>query len=246
MTSFRPAAARLAGRALALAPRALDGLLASHRQEPVPDLIRGFGGQAAGRPASERHAAMPVLGDPMPASPRDYVLTETGIAVVPVIGPLVSRLDWLAALFGAMSYGEIGQAVESAAADPAVRAMLLELDSPGGEVGGLFDLVDSLAALRNETGKPLWAVASENALSAAYAIASIAATAANSFTCDRFIRDSPAIYSAVAEERQRMQPACGGPDAALAVGGAGLRGPAGPGPHRPKSAFTSPTRWSRP
>src|SRR5690606_12857618 len=49
-----------------------------------------------------------------------------------------------------------------------------ELDSPGGEVGGLFDLVDRLTALREEAGKPLWAVASESALSAGFAIASAA------------------------------------------------------------------------
>ena len=52
--------------------------------------------------------------------------------------------------------------------------MLLELDSPGGEVGGLFDLVDRIGALRESSGKPLWAVAGEAALSAAYAIASAA------------------------------------------------------------------------
>jgi len=101
---------------------------------------------------------------------RAYAVTETGIAIVPVIGPLVARHDWLSSLFGAASYGEIGNAVESAAVDPAVRAILLEMDSPGGEVGGLFDLVERLGA----TGKPLWAVASETALSAAYAIASVA------------------------------------------------------------------------
>jgi ClpP class serine protease len=48
------------------------------------------------------------------------------------------------------------------------------VDSPGGEIGGLFDLTDRIAALRAESGKPLWAVASENALSAAFAIASVA------------------------------------------------------------------------
>lgn len=62
----------------------------------------------------------------------------------------------------------------AALAEPAAGAVLLEVDSPGGEVGGLFDLVDRLAALRNEAGKPLWAVAHEGALSAAFAIASVA------------------------------------------------------------------------
>jgi ClpP class serine protease len=58
--------------------------------------------------------------------------------------------------------------------DPMVRGIILDMDSPGGEVGGLFDLVDRIGALRLATGKPLWAAANECALSAAYAIASTA------------------------------------------------------------------------
>lgn len=147
MTRSYPALARLAGRPLALAPRALDGLLATAF---APDW----------RPAA-------VL-------PSGYVLKDAGIAVVPVLGPLVTRGDWLTALLGATDYAEIGSTVEAAFADPSARAVLLELDSPGGEVGGLFDLVDRLATLRDAAQKPLWAVASESALSAAYAIASVA------------------------------------------------------------------------
>ena len=59
-------------------------------------------------------------------------------------------------------------------ADPLVRGVILDVDSPGGEVGGLFDLVARIAALKASFGKPLWAVANEDALSAAYAIASAA------------------------------------------------------------------------
>lgn len=151
---INPALARLAGRPLALAPRALDGLLAT------------------GQPVQTRPAALPREAEVM--APRGYAVTADGIAVVPVVGPLVSRSDWLSALFGAASYGEVGDAIESAFADPSSRAVLLEVDSPGGEVGGLFDLVDRITALREEIGKPLWAVASEAALSAAYAISSAA------------------------------------------------------------------------
>jgi ClpP class serine protease len=53
-----------------------------------------------------------------------------------------------------------------------VRGVVMEIDSPGGEVAGMFDLVDRLVSLRATAGKPLWAVASESATSAAYAIAS--------------------------------------------------------------------------
>jgi len=58
--------------------------------------------------------------------------------------------------------------------DPAVRGVIRDMDSPDGEIGGLFDLVNQIGALKKESGKPLWVVANESALSAAYAIASTA------------------------------------------------------------------------
>ncbi|TGY90660.1 S49 family peptidase [Marinicauda algicola] len=154
MTASHSLLTRLGGRPLAIAPRALDGLLAADLSIDV------------------RSAIMPVIRDADPA--RGFTVTDSGIAVVPVLGPLVSRGDWLSALFGASDYGAIGGAVAAAFAEPSARAVLLELDSPGGEVGGLFDLVDRLAAMRDEASKPLWAVAHEGALSAGFAIASVA------------------------------------------------------------------------
>jgi ClpP class serine protease len=153
MTRLNPLLTRLGGRPLAIAPRALDGLL------------------AAGPMLDARPAMLPARN----ASPgASHVLTEAGIAVVPIVGPLVTRGDWLISLLGASDYGEIASAIDAALADPAARAVLLEIDSPGGEVGGLFDLVDRLVSLREAAQKPLWAVASESALSAAFAIASVA------------------------------------------------------------------------
>lgn len=146
---------RLGGRPLALAPRVFDGLL------------------AVGQTLEARQAMMPIR-EGMPGVLPGYAVTDAGIAVVPVLGPLVTRGDWFTAFLGATDYAEIGTTIEAAFADPSARAVLLELDSPGGEVGGLFDLVDQIAALRDESGKPLWAVASESALSAAFAIASAA------------------------------------------------------------------------
>jgi signal peptide peptidase SppA len=54
--------------------------------------------------------------------------------------------------------------------DPAVKAIALDLDSPGGEVAGCFDLADEIFRARGE--KPIWGILNEVAYSAAYAIAS--------------------------------------------------------------------------
>lgn len=108
--------------------------------------------------------------DPVPLAS----ITVERIAVVSVVGTLVSRSGYLDASSGLLSYGAIGDAIASAMDDPSVRGVILDVDSPGGEVGGLFDLVERIEAIKSASGKPLWAVANESALSAAYAIASAA------------------------------------------------------------------------
>lgn len=127
---------RLTGRPMALAPRALEGLLALDPQARGP---------------------LPATWDEDPDA-NGYSITADGIAVVPVLGPMLTRGDWLTSLLGATDYGTLGRTMEAAFTDPIARAVLLELDSPGGEVGGLFDLVDRIGALREASGKPLWAV----------------------------------------------------------------------------------------
>lgn len=94
-----------------------------------------------------------------------------GIAVLPVLGTLVRRASYIGAASGLTSYHDIEAMAEQAFADPQVRAVLLEIDSSGGEAGGVFDLAQRLRQLAQTSGKPLWAIADEAALSAAYAIA---------------------------------------------------------------------------
>ena len=94
-----------------------------------------------------------------------------GIAILPVLGTLVRRASYIGAASGLTSYHDIEAMAEQAFADPMVKAVLLEIDSSGGEAGGVFDLAQRLRQLAQTSGKPLWAIADEAALSAAYAIA---------------------------------------------------------------------------
>ena len=71
-------------------------------------------------------------------------------------------------------YNGIRQALLSAIADPQVQRIALDINSGGGEVAGCFDLVDTIFELRGE--KPIAAILTESAYSAAYAIASAADT----------------------------------------------------------------------
>jgi signal peptide peptidase SppA len=93
-----------------------------------------------------------------------------GIAVIPVQGTLVQKLGTLRPYSGMTGYDGIRANVSMALNDDAVRAIVFDVDSPGGEVSGCFDLVDAIYSARGQ--KPMWSILSESAYSAAYAIAS--------------------------------------------------------------------------
>ncbi|MDC9607046.1 S49 family peptidase [Xenorhabdus griffiniae] len=112
-------------------------------------------------------------GDSFSRRRRDtgYDVLE-GIAVIPVQGTLVQKLGTLRPYSGMTGYDGIRQSFLTALNDPDVNGICLDIDSPGGEVAGCFDLVDLIYQSRGE--KPIHAILTENAYSAAYAIASAA------------------------------------------------------------------------
>jgi capsid assembly protease len=111
---------------------------------------------------------------PRPEQAPLISMTVERIAVVSVVGTLVSRSGYVDAASGLLSYADVGDTIAATMSDPTVRGVILDIDSPGGEVGGLFDLVERIGAIKADAAKPLRAVANESALSAAYAIASAA------------------------------------------------------------------------
>lgn len=99
---------------------------------------------------------------------RPTIDAPAGIAVIPVVGSLVRRTVGLDPASGFTSYAEIAGMVDAALADPSVEGIVLDIDSPGGEAGGVFELGERIRAA--DAMKPVWAVASDTAFSAAYAI----------------------------------------------------------------------------
>jgi signal peptide peptidase SppA len=110
--------------------------------------------------------------DELSAAEKPYGVTPEGIAVIGVSGTLVKKASWMDAWSGLQSYEMIRAEFRDAVADPRIRGILIDVDSPGGEVGGLFDLAGEVFAGRRE--KPIYAIANDAAFSAAYAIASSA------------------------------------------------------------------------
>jgi len=95
-----------------------------------------------------------------------------GVGVIDVFGVLVHRSRMEADSTFLLGYQEIARRIDAALADPAVHTLVLNLDSPGGEVAGAFDLAEQIRAARGI--KPVHAVAGDLAASAAYALASAA------------------------------------------------------------------------
>lgn len=105
-------------------------------------------------------------------NPRGGFDIVEGVAIIQVSGTLVQKLGTLRPYSGMTGYDGIRQNFLTALFDPKVKAIMLDIDSPGGEVSGCFDLVDLIYASRGK--KPIWSILNESAYSAAYAIASAA------------------------------------------------------------------------
>ncbi|WP_020406552.1 S49 family peptidase [Hahella ganghwensis] len=132
---------------------------------PKLDIILSVLGSRIGLP--EVSAALP----PVPAR-APVQAAQQGIAIIPIHGTLVRRTIGLEAASGLMSYADIAARIDAAIADPQVQGILLDMDSPGGEAGGVFELAERIRSASSV--KPVWAHANDAAYSAAYAIASAA------------------------------------------------------------------------
>lgn len=98
---------------------------------------------------------------------KPYVVTDAGVAVIPVMGAMVHRGSQLDAMSGLQSYSTLERKIDAAATDKDVRGILFEMDSPGGQAAGVFDL----AAKVQSIAKPTLAHVNEMALSAGYILA---------------------------------------------------------------------------
>jgi len=94
------------------------------------------------------------------------------IGVVPIIGSLVHRGSGMDAMSGVQSYQKIQRDFREMMSDPRIGSILLDIDSPGGVVAGVFDLADEIHAANEQ--KPVYAFINEHGYSAAYLLAASA------------------------------------------------------------------------
>jgi len=100
--------------------------------------------------------------------PSNSARTKDGsqIAVLPLTGVISHRMGMLAESSGGLSTERFTGWLRSAVADPQVKAIVIDADSPGGTVDGVPELADEI--YRSNKIKPIVGVANSMAASAAY------------------------------------------------------------------------------
>lgn len=123
------------------------------------------GGRLSAEEVQERIGAAPK------APIRQGAAGSGSVAVLPLYGVLGQRMNMMTSS-GGTSTEQFGKAFRDAAADPAIGAIVIDVDSPGGSVFGISELWQTIMDARGS--KPIVAVANSLAASAAYWVASAA------------------------------------------------------------------------
>ena len=107
------------------------------------------------------------------ARAKEIAETDGSVALIPVYGVLANKMDAISAMSGGMSYTGIKKALHAALSNTEVKAVVLDVDSPGGSVSGTQELATEIRRLRGGD-KPIIAQVNSLAASAAYWVASAA------------------------------------------------------------------------
>lgn len=114
------------------------------------------------------------------------VSIRDGIAVIKMSGPLFRYANLMTRVCGATSYELLLQDFNKALQASDVKAILLDIDSPGGEVNGCSEVADMIFKSRGV--KPVIAYASGSCCSGAYWIAS---------ACDKILAADTAVLGSI-------------------------------------------------
>ena len=121
----------------------------------------------AGEELDAEEVQMRIHGAKRPADGR-----VGNIAVLPLFGTIFPRANMMTDVSGATSAEVFGQKFEELVRDPEIGAIVLDVDSPGGNVLGVEELSRQIYDARGK--KPIVAVANHTMASAAYFIGTAA------------------------------------------------------------------------
>lgn len=111
------------------------------------------------------------IGGPLNNQPKGYEI-QRGVAILPVEGVIAKRMSLFTRISGGVSTSYLQNDFRQALEDPAVKAIVLHVDSPGGAVDGTQELASLI--FQNRGKKPVVALADGLMASAAYWIGAAA------------------------------------------------------------------------
>lgn len=106
------------------------------------------------------------------AASSGRVVGGGGVAVLPLVGTIIPRGGMFTEASGAVSVQSFAAKFREALRDPDISSIVIDVDSPGGQVGGVEELSREIFEARGQ--KPITAVVNNLAASAAYWIATAA------------------------------------------------------------------------
>lgn len=172
MSKFARIAGRLFNAPLMLRPEKAEMLVAALVDFMGITKLDTIDGRSLGA-AELRQKASDWMEDEAPTAARRQYTIQQRVARIPIDGTLVHKLGGVEPYSGMRGFDQIDRILADALANSEVGAVLLDIDSPGGEVAGCFDFARKLRGMTVAGGgqKPIVAFANEMACSAAYAIA---------------------------------------------------------------------------
>ena len=112
-------------------------------------------------------------GNPLEGTKYGHVF-DNGVAVIDLIGPIYPRANMMTSMSGATSIAQFTNDFVKAYSDPSVKAIVMNVDSPGGDVRGIGDAANLIHKISSKGKKPVKSFASGFMASAAYYIGSVA------------------------------------------------------------------------
>ncbi len=108
--------------------------------------------------------------DGTPQSNSGIAQIRDGVAIIDISGPIIPKATMFSRICGATSIDVLTKEFGAAVDNPAVKALILNIHSPGGEVTGVSEFASHIAAARDK--KPVIGFTTGWAASAAYWIMS--------------------------------------------------------------------------
>jgi capsid assembly protease len=140
-----------------------------------PDMLRELQGIYATHLRGDKidiEAIEARLGRPLAHEQQDYSVEPGGVALLRLSGVMSPKANLFMRVSGGISTQLASQQVESAAADPRVRSILVSLDTPGGNVVGVPEFADTARWAAGQ--KPLVVHTDNQLCSAGYWVGSAA------------------------------------------------------------------------